>query len=631
MLINALDSLYHQLVQAGKLPADGWAPAYAAYGLSIDDNGDIASVIDLRTENKKGQQFMLPIPPAGRTSGIKAALLCDNIGYVLGCKQDKSGKLNLARGTQMFEAFKNANLSMLEQASGPDVDAICKFLNKHDPQTVMNNPVLTPYLDEMIQKGNLLFLYQNRYLHENPSVHAAADKILNQPDPADIIETVCIDTGMPGQAARTHDKIKNLPDGQPSGCALMSANMECTNGYGHKQGGSYPVSYLTAQHYVKAINYMLDYKEGKKRPYQMTLGNTTVLFWSDTGDTDYNDLARAQMGDTGFLSFTPDTDNENENETAETSKIADNNESLQKKIESVLDQLRRGQAAQLNEKSISPDSQFYILGLSANSSRVIVRFFLNQSFGQFLNNVQKHQERLQIFTGAEYSRPMSVYSMLKATVNSKATGDRSKPLPGLAADVLMAILNNRPYPQTLLNQVNLRVRAEVQNKTRISQAQASITKAYYTAYPGTKESVKEVLTVALNPENRNVGYLLGRLFYTLERLQAVAIEADTGIGAKYFNSAMTTPKMIFPTLTRLSQKHLAKLQKTSKGAAIGFDKAMTEIMDKLPDQLPTHLDMQDQSAFLLGYYHQKAANIAAGLAKKAAKAETAGDDMPDEE
>ena len=137
--------------------------------------------------------------------------------------------------------------------------------------------------------------------------------------------------------------------------------------------------------------------------------------------------------------------------------------------------------------------------------------------------------------------------------------------------------------------------------------------------------------MALNPENRNVGYLLGRLFYTLERLQAVAIEADTGIGAKYFNSAMTTPKMIFPTLTRLSQKHLAKLQKTSKGAAIGFDKAMTEIMDKLPDQLPTHLDMQDQSAFLLGYYHQKAANIAASLAKKAAKAETAGDDMPDEE
>ena len=133
---------------------------------------------------------MLPIPPAGRTSGIKAALLCDNIGYVLGCKQDKSGKLNLARGAQMFEAFKNANLSILEQASGPDVDAICKFLNKHDPQTVMNNPVLAPYLDEMIQKGNLLFLYQNRYLHDNPSVHAAADKILNQPDTADIIKTV---------------------------------------------------------------------------------------------------------------------------------------------------------------------------------------------------------------------------------------------------------------------------------------------------------------------------------------------------------------------------------------------------------------------------------------------------------
>ena len=39
---------------------------------------------------------------------------------------------------------------------------------------------------------------------------------------------------------------------------------------------------------------------------------------------------------------------------------------------------------------------FYVLGLSPNAARLSVRFFLRNTFGGFLQNVQAHQERLEI-------------------------------------------------------------------------------------------------------------------------------------------------------------------------------------------------------------------------------------------
>ena len=60
--------------------------------------------------------------------------------------------------------------------------------------------------------------------------------------------------------------------------------------------------------------------------------------------------------------------------------------------------------------------------------------------------------------------------------------------------------------------------------------------------------------------------------------------------------------MSFPTLLRLSQKHLRKL---NDGLATHYDKQITELMAQLPESgFPARLSLSDQGKFTIGYYHQ---------------------------
>ena len=77
---------------------------------------------------------------------------------------------------------------------------------------------------------------------------------------------------------------------------------------------------------------------------------------------------------------------------------------------------------------------------------------------------------------------------------------------------------------------------------------------------------------------------------------------NTTIKDRYFNAACATPGMAFPTLLRLSQKHLRKL---NDGLATYYDNQITELMAQLPESgFPARLSLPDQGKFSIGYYHQ---------------------------
>ena len=174
--------------------------------------------------------------------------------------------------------------------------------------------------------------------------------------------------------------------------------------------------------------------------------------------------------------------------------------------------------------------------------------------------------------------------------------------PNLAGELLRSILNNTYYPANLLQGVTLRIRAE----HSITPGKAAIIKAYYLKKPH-RDVPKEVLTVSLNPDSANVPYNLGRLFSVLEALQTAANPGiNTTIKDKYFNSASATPSTVFPILTNLAQKHLKKLD---IGLRIYYDNQITDILSKLEENYPTHLNLPQQGSFQLGYYHQTQARF----------------------
>jgi CRISPR-associated protein Csd1 len=111
--------------------------------------------------------------------------------------------------------------------------------------------------------------------------------------------------------------------------------------------------------------------------------------------------------------------------------------------------------------------------------------------------------------------------------------------------------------------------------------------------------------MALDTGNSNIGYRLGRLFATLEKIQE---EASPGINAtirdRFYGAASGTPVAAFPHLMKLKNHHLAKLD--NRGRAVNLEKVIGGIMDGIVD-FPTHLALQDQGRFAVGYYHQRQA------------------------
>jgi CRISPR-associated protein Csd1 len=108
--------------------------------------------------------------------------------------------------------------------------------------------------------------------------------------------------------------------------------------------------------------------------------------------------------------------------------------------------------------------------------------------------------------------------------------------------------------------------------------------------------------VSLDLECQRIGYCLGRLFATLEKMQE---EANPGLNAtirdRFYASASSTPVTVFANLLRLSNHHLVKL---SIGRKIYFEKLLGEIIAKY-DKFPAHLSLNEQAEFAIGYYHQR--------------------------
>jgi len=70
---------------------------------------------------------------------------------------------------------------------------------------------------------------------------------------------------------------------------------------------------------------------------------------------------------------------------------------------------------------------------------------------------------------------------------------------------------------------------------------------------------------------------------------------------RYFGSASATPRSVFPILLRLTQHHIAKAEHGRN-----MDNRIGEVMSGI-ESFPTHLNLEKQGLFVLGYYHQRKA------------------------
>lgn len=576
MILQALTAYYEQLVRQGKLSAPGWDDSFkVSYELRLNDAGQLLRVVSLLTEKTVGKKTILApramrVPAhEKRSSGIAANFLCDNSTYLLGA--DEKGKPE--RAADCFKACAKLHHTILDGVDSPAARALLAYFDSWDPAQAAAHPLLAEQWKEITGNANLIFGYEatdhsHSFVNDDPAIQNAWQTHYNDRS-ADSDMGQCLITGKYAPIERTHPNISGVPGAQSSGAALVSFNAPAFCSYGHEQGDNAPVSKYAAFAYTTALNRLL-----ADRNHCKHVGDTTILCWAENAEPVYQDAMSM------FL-FGAD----------EAAGIQESD------VQAALKRLSAGQTVPFLEKELSPDQHFYLLGLAPNAARLSVRFFLRDTFGSFAQNLQKHAEEMEIdCSEKEKFRSLPIWAVVNETTRT-VPGQPAKPSPQLAGDLLRAVLTGGRYPATLLNGVTLRIRAE-QNVTR---GRTAVIKAYYLRnYP--TELNKEVYTVSLN-ETTNVPYLLGRLFSVLEAVQKAANPGiNTTIKDRYFNAACATPGMSFPTLLRLSQKHLRKL---NDGLATHYDKQITELMAQLPESgFPARLSLPDQGKFTIGYYHQ---------------------------
>ena len=430
------------------------------------------------------------------------------------------------------------------------------------------HPALQAYREEILAGANLVFRLEDsagsRFLQDIPAIRTAWEKHYLSAGTGP--EMVCLVTGEYGPVEAIHPAIKGVRGAQSSGAALVSFNAPAFCSYGKEQNYNAPVSQYAAFAYTSALNRLI-----ADREHVWYIGDTAVLCWAKGAEPAYQGMLGASfLGSPGTYS--------------------------QQDILDKMERLSRGKPVEFDETRLDPERPFYVLGIAPNAARLSVRFFLRSSFGGIMEHVAAHHRRMEIVRPSyDTALTLSVWRMLNETVNQKSRDKAAS--PQMAGDVLRSILLGERYPATLLNGVQLRIRAEHE----ITRGRAAIIKAYYLKN-GHADVPEEVLQVGLNRDSANTAYVLGRLFSVLENIQSAANPGiNTTIRDRFFNGASATPAAVFPVLLNLAQKHLKKI---GGGLAVVLSRELGEIMDKLPEQFPERMNLGQQGAFQLGYYHQ---------------------------
>ena len=569
MLLQSLVKLYEAWAEKGEIEKLGWNPVKISYGISLDEEGNVDEIIHLKSNAPKGNKeipSLISLPmPVKRSVGVASNFLYDNATYVFG--YDNSNKPDRAK--QCFDCFRSVGNKVLENSDDEFSTVIKKFLQKDYSEFENLSDLLTELnctettVDDILNKGaNLLLMPLGKFPTDSKAICESWNSYYEH---SDAPKGVCLVTGKDDHIAKLHPVIKNIRGAQAAGASLVSFNATAFDSYGKENGYNAPVSEYAAFAYTSALNKLVSDNDHK-----VFSGDTTVVCWTEDGESAYQDV---------FAGIFNSDD-----------------EVKQKDLHDTIVSIVNGNEVKWEGIPLNPSNNFYILGISPNSARLSVRFFIQNTFGKVMENLLKNQQRMEMVKpGFEKFNYIPLWRILGETVNKKSRDKKCK--PHLAGDVLNSIINDYNYPSTLYYGILGRISAE-QN---INWVKASVLKAYLLKNYDSK--YKEEITVDYNENSNNKAYLLGVLFSNLEEIQNTANPGiKSTIRDRYFTAASSTPSRVFPILIDLAQNHIKKIPNV--GAKVNCQKMLTETMSKLGDKFPNRLKLDEKGMFQLGYYQR---------------------------
>lgn len=545
------------------LPA-GYQPRFVTKVIHLHPDGRLRNVAPLSGQTR-GQRHGLTRPEPQespmRTVAVKPRLYTDNVNYVLGALREKDSVDKVAeRHLEWIALTKEAADAMPRVRA---VQAVFEWVRCGGPEALRG--------DERIEEADeLTFAVDGEYVTDLAEVRRFwAGRSTEGPT------ALCLVTGQTTTVVdRMPAPIKGVPDGQMSGTALISVNNKAGESYGLSAGFNSPISSDVAEKVCNGLNVLLNEEAGldksgrRKYKYSLRVGKAVYIAWC------------RDPGERNILDDMDDPDPAH--------------------VQSYIELARFGGVAG------KPDaSQFYVLALSANAARVVVRDYHETTLDNVKANFGKWFQRLQI-TGSDgnMTRPVGVYRLAASLYRD------AKEMPAhVPTALLQAALEGRPLPEFILILAvkrNLAMQGPFYTtkakKKAIDTSRLALIKAGLTTNP------EDTTLNQLNTQHPNPAYHCGRMLAVLEAIQRVAIPGlNATLTDRHYGAACASPATVFGNLLKdAASAHLPKLRKNRPGAHHALDQRLQEVASSVGDEFPRTLTLKDQALFALGYYHQKA-------------------------
>ena len=404
---------------------------------------------------------------------------------------------------------------------------------------------------------------------------------------------VCQITGEFGPLPTSHRiRFSGVPGGLGTGVSLISFDNDSFRHYGWDRAANAGIGYPATQAYCLALEALIRQTLAHNSRTRLVVGNTLFLFWT-----------RRPAG-TDWMSLFE--------------------ESLPEEAQALFESLTRGQEAALDLE----DNDFYVLALSANAARAIVRDYLERPLGQARAAISAWFNDLRITDASRQFQGRCHSAFPLGTLAAATAVEPDQVAPDVHTRLMRSALTGSPLPDSVLAACLRRLRAERESRNGFRPARMALIKLFLLrrGIPMTEE---------LNPDDRHPAYLCGRLLAVLAEVQECALgDVNAGVVDRFYGRFSTAPGFVLGNLIKNAQHHLSKIEGENRGAYVNLDRRLTEIMSLLPPCLPhDQFSLVDQGRFALGYYHEKArrwARLAASKKAPRQDAPDAPDDSSDE-
>ena len=473
---------------------------------------------------------------------------------------------------------------------------------------------------------------------------AARKRFAKSSDGKNMERPLCLITGNETDPLATVPVVTGLQSvgGHSRGEALFCFDKSAFQSYGLKKSANAPVSEEAFCVVKDALNDLLVgspamYRREKNRdfnPAAPIFSGMKFLHWYDCQLEPNEDLIHC-----AFSGFGGDADEEDEEpQLSEEDALAQARQTeLQKraKADQLFEHIGSGAQAPILK------SQYYILLISGNNGRAMVRRYEHGSYETLRANLNQWREDLSLSDnlGTGEIRPQKLTRRLQRLVKdqkkvgSELAEQMKKELAGVTPTIVMAILNGTPLPDTVAVRALAYIRSKLlspEENTKNPNLPDGIACQWLKAWLIRKSRMRKeeaVLTMNYDRDFPNAAYHCGALMAVYADLQRAAMEdVNATIVQRFYASASRTPTLVLGTLERMGEVYLDQLRKkSSHGLANIYEGRLNDIYSFFGKdgvrQLPAALNLEDQSYFALGYRQMCTQMNADKIAAKAAKEE----------